>query len=480
MLQAVTAFMVRAQQQRRPGEERDTIDKPPVLLLPPPPPRPTPFDALYSETLDFKQVQAILLALFDSQATRVGKVIHWAIMALILISCGAFVVETIPSIYILDLPIWFAIECFCMMIFTVEYGARFIAHVPQWWPFVKDPLNMIDLISIVPFYFELTLAAFVSEKFLDVRVVRIIRLSRVLRLFKLGRYSNTLRNVARALRHSVNALALLLFFIGIALVLFSSCLFYFERGHWNPEAMMWVQSDGSPSQFQSIPHGFWWTITTLTTVGYGPALGDVVPKTDAGRVTASIAMICGVLIIAMPSGIVAQEFTKQYDQKGNVTNGTGAASYGPYSPPPSTNGGTSLASSDDDRTSLRSGGSISPSPTEMAGGNSPPSPPARYFEVPPPFSLRPVAGGSRTSSNRVLELEGHIAATKALLRMLEGELADARTDAAANSATPTPPLSSPLPRRPIPPARSPPAPPPRVAQVDPVGSPHLADLPHQA
>ncbi|KAJ4462170.1 putative Kcna5-prov protein [Paratrimastix pyriformis] len=486
MLQAVTTTMMLKKAMDENGDPVSRMIRQPSTTHTHLSRKPTLMEALFSDEFSFTQVQAILFVLFDSQATPVSRLIHWSVMALILISSGAFVVETIPALYVLELPIWFMIESFCMVVFTVEYGARLVAHWQTWKAFVFAPLNIIDLISIGPFYVELLISAFVSEKFMDARVVRIIRLARVFRLFKLGRYSRALRNVARAFRKSMHALALLVFFLIIALILFSSAEYYIERGTWDAQAMKWIGPDGSESPFQSIPQGFWWAITTLTTVGYGTARhhsrpvlipGDVVPHTDTGRFLGAMVMLCGVLVVAMPSGIIATEFTKQYDEP--------AAS----APPAGTTVPTSTYTPSD-LASMRSG---SPVPTEFTTGSfSPPLSPhegpaapvhnlsgttfVRGAGVPPPLDLSnsqsqshfelPRFSSPLTASQPQLpavlqqtgcfqtitlgdecptgelttpQLEQHVASLKAVLKIFEIQLAARhRSESSAHSLPDTP------------------------------------------
>jgi hypothetical protein len=142
--------------------------------------------------------------------------------------------------------------------------------------------------------------------FQSLTVFRVIRLARVFRLFKTSRYSSYMQIMGAALVKSGDAFGLLLFFIGIAVVIFSSLMYYVERGAENEQGVFIREEDGRPTPFDSIPATFYWCIVTMTTVGYG----DVVPLTPWGKLIACVAMICGILIIALPITILGQNFTE--------------------------------------------------------------------------------------------------------------------------------------------------------------------------
>ncbi|KAG2229762.1 hypothetical protein INT48_004766 [Thamnidium elegans] len=137
----------------------------------------------------------------------------------------------------------------------------------------------------------------------------ILRLFRLLRLFKSYKYSNaivmTLEVMMMAFRRSGDALSALFFFTVTCVVLFSTLLYFAERGIWDETLQTFVASDGSPSSFDSIPAAFWFVLVTITTTGYG----DMVPTTFIGKLITFPAMMFGVLLIALPSIIVGRNFT---------------------------------------------------------------------------------------------------------------------------------------------------------------------------
>lgn len=121
-----------------------------------------------------------------------------------------------------------------------------------------------------------------------------------------------MRVFTNALALSLQPLLMLVLVVMIAMVLFSSVIYYAERGEWSEEEQMWmrVPQEGDPlrSPYQSIPASFWWCIVTMTTVGYG----DVVPITPLGRFIASVASLSGILVVAIPVSIISTNFNSEY------------------------------------------------------------------------------------------------------------------------------------------------------------------------
>lgn len=143
-----------------------------------------------------------------------------------------------------------------------------------------------------------------------------MRLVRIFRIFKVSRYLPWVRVFTNALALSLQPLVMLVLVVGIAVVLFSSVMYYAERGEWSDAEGAWMRpadpagarAGPVPSPFQSIPAAFWWCIVTMTTVGYG----DVFPVTPAGRFIAALASLSGILVVAIPVSVISTNFTGEY------------------------------------------------------------------------------------------------------------------------------------------------------------------------
>merc|ERR1719265_582713 len=174
------------------------------------------------------------------------------------------------------------------------------------------------------------------------RVLRSVRLIRLFRIFKLGKYSSGMKLMLDALKNSVQPLSILMFFLCIGVVLFSSLLFYAEKvscpregepllvnrtaeyldtcakssGGWfkvGNERLLCCNDMHASMDFDSITETAWWSIVTMTTVGYG----DKTPRTDVGRFVGGLSMLCGILLISLPVAIVGSKFQEAYEEMEN-------------------------------------------------------------------------------------------------------------------------------------------------------------------
>mmetsp|Transcript_49613 Transcript_49613/g.124745 ORF Transcript_49613/g.124745 Transcript_49613/m.124745 type:complete len:390 (+) Transcript_49613:192-1361(+) len=241
-------------------------------------------------------------------SSKPAMILSMFIMACILFSVVTFVLETWPPWYSDPADtLWFVFESVVVGIFTVEFLIR-LATTPSYLGFLKNIMNWIDFLAIFPYYIELMVDGGTGP----FSAVRVVRLTRVFRIFKLGRYSADFKPVMASLQKSAQALGLLFFFLAIGMILSSSLMFYAEQteSNWDASQQKWFYTDGSENPFNGIPITLWWSIVTITTVGYG----DFFPITPAGKVVASLTMLIGILIIALPITIVGATFAESFSE----------------------------------------------------------------------------------------------------------------------------------------------------------------------
>ncbi|XP_034536760.1 potassium voltage-gated channel subfamily A member 1 [Notolabrus celidotus] len=196
---------------------------------------------------------------------------------------------------------FFIVETVCIIWFSFEIIVRFFAS-PSKPAFFKNIMNSIDIVSILPYFItlgtDLAQHQGKGEQAMSFAILRIIRLVRVFRIFKLSRHSKGLQILGHTLRASMRELALLIFFLVIGVILFSSAVYFAE-------------ADEPTSQFTSIPDAFWWAVVTMTTVGYG----DMKPITVGGKIVGSLCAIAGVLTIALPVPVIVSNFNYFYHRE---------------------------------------------------------------------------------------------------------------------------------------------------------------------
>ncbi|TPP65797.1 Potassium voltage-gated channel protein Shaker [Fasciola gigantica] len=211
--------------------------------------------------------------------------------------CLVIAEDDIPAI---EEP-FFVVETVCIIWFTFDLLVRF-ASSPEKITFFKNIMNFIDIVAIIPYF--ITLGTMIADESrsqnqaMSLAILRVIRLVRVFRIFKLSRHSKGLQILGQTLKASTRELGLLVFFLLICVILFSSAVYFAEI-------------DSDRTYFRSIPDAFWWAVVTMTTVGYG----DMRPVTVWGKLVGSLCAIAGVLTIALPVPVIVSNFNYFYHRE---------------------------------------------------------------------------------------------------------------------------------------------------------------------
>ncbi|KXK19917.1 MAG: ion transporter [Saprospiraceae bacterium] len=219
--------------------------------------------------------------------TKAGKMFDIILSLMILINIFIILAESIESLSAKYSFYFRQADRFFLFVFTLEYLLR-LSCVKVKKRFVKSTFGMLDLIAILPSYFEY----FLPQSHM-LMIIRSFRLLRVFRIFGMVKFLDESRELVFALIRSFRKIAIFLFFILILAFLLGSLMYLAEYQH-NPN-------------FHSIPQSIYWAIVTLTTVGYG----DITPITPIGKILASFIMILGYSIIAVPTGIIGGNIIKE-------------------------------------------------------------------------------------------------------------------------------------------------------------------------
>jgi len=256
--------------------------------------------------------KAIYQTFDDPGYNKAAKFISIGMMLIIMVSTLAFILETELLIggAFFDIredaaTVFEQIEFVCVILFTIDYAVR-ILTCPKLCRFFWNYMNLIDLAAVLPFWMNLFVNAAnpnsnASGSFGFVRVIRLIR---VFRVFKFGRYSIGLQMFAGALKGSVQPMGILVFVMSINMIILSSIVHIVELAIPDED-----QDEKHLRCFGTIARTFWCSMVTMTTVGYG----DCTPLSQLGKVFAVVAMLSGVLILALPITVIGSNFAKMVE-----------------------------------------------------------------------------------------------------------------------------------------------------------------------
>lgn len=244
-----------------------------------------------------KRVWEILDTPADSD--RASRVFDVAILILIVLNVLAVVLESIEYLHDRYVQLFYLFELFSVAAFTLEYAARIWSCVEDGQ--YRDPIlgrlryagrfmSIVDLVAFLPFYLP-----FVG---VDLRFVRLLRTIRIVRLLKIGRYYASLKLIGSVCSAKKEELVMTSCVMVTLLVISACVMFHCEHA-------------AQPDKFSSIPATMWWSVSTLTTVGYG----DVYPITPLGKVFAAIISVLGIGMFALPTGILGSGFVEEIQKR---------------------------------------------------------------------------------------------------------------------------------------------------------------------
>lgn len=240
-----------------------------------------------------------------------SKVMAGASLSVVIVSIIAMCIHSMPDFHRVDLnekkvenPVLTFFESFCVLFFSLEFVLR-LSVAPSVRKFLCSPLNVIDVMSITPFY--VTIVCDITDEGESTelenvgKVVQILRLMRVFRILKLARHSAGLRSLGATLRHSSHEVGQLVLFLSVGISMFSALIYF-------------VEGECQESELQTIPIGWWWATISMTTVGYG----DTFPVTLVGKLIGTLCIICGLLIVALPITNIFNKFSKFYQRQRHI------------------------------------------------------------------------------------------------------------------------------------------------------------------
>mmetsp|Transcript_17149 Transcript_17149/g.25714 ORF Transcript_17149/g.25714 Transcript_17149/m.25714 type:complete len:474 (-) Transcript_17149:156-1577(-) len=327
--------------------------------------------SLNSITYKLSTLQKIFVTLEDPSSCVLGKIISIFVIIVIFLSGFVFIISTDPSIKTQPsscdhpacdddpqlcpgykiceptLPMWlFYVETFCVVVFSIDYGTRIslvtsvpsrlsrVFNVEQWdnekdpaepdpsysplvttWRYMTRPMNIIDLISILPFF-----VTFATPQGGSLTIFRILRLGRILRVTKAGRNNTSMEVMVTSIKNSGEILGTLMFYILLCLIVVAALVFQFEEGDFTvnsnyPEGAYLrptVDLQGKePSPYVSVWVAIYWAVVTGTTLGYG----DLFPTTIMGRLISCFWIFCGILVLGLPIGIIGSNFTVELEKQ---------------------------------------------------------------------------------------------------------------------------------------------------------------------
>lgn len=248
--------------------------------------------AIQSKKEDFRYRMHEIIFEADTPA---GKFFDVSLLIVISLSVVVVMLDSVASYHNNYTELFNILEWIFTIYFTLEYIARLYV-VDKPLGYARSFFGIIDLLAILPSYL-----AFFFPGGSHFIIIRVLRLFRIFRIFKLGHFLKESKFIMSSLRASSAKITVFLTFVLLLVMVIGS--------------MMHIVEGATNDGFSSIPKSIYWAIVTLTTVGYG----DITPQTNIGQFFSAIVMLLGYAIIAVPTGIVTQEFMRR-DKDGEVLN----------------------------------------------------------------------------------------------------------------------------------------------------------------
>ncbi|AAZ18792.1 probable potassium channel, VIC family [Psychrobacter arcticus 273-4] len=223
--------------------------------------------------------------IIEGTDTRLGKLFDIVLLIAILASVAVVMLDSVLYMRLQYGMLFLYAEWFFTILFTIEYMLRLFS-APNRFRYVFSFFGIVDLLSVLPSYLSLM---FVGVQYL--LVIRILRILRIFRVLKLEAYMQQAGFLASALKTSQQKITVFFLSLVLLVTIFGSIVYVVE---------------GPENGFTSIPQSIYWAVVTLTTVGYG----DMSPKTPLGQAIATMVMITGYSIIAVPTGIFTSELAR--------------------------------------------------------------------------------------------------------------------------------------------------------------------------
>ncbi len=250
--------------------------------------------------MSLKALKYKVYDLLNGDSNRLSsRIVNAGLILLILLNAVSLILESMPA-YKNEYGNFFnQFNYFSVLFFSVEYFLRMWSITCEEKyehpilgriKFALTPLQIIDLLAILPFF--LAFAHF------DLRTLRLLRVFRLLRIFKIAKYISALSIVITVLRRKTGELAIAAFLLLFLLLIASTAIYYAENS---------VQ----PEAFSSIPDSMWWSVITICTVGYG----DIFPVTDIGKLIGGLLAVIGIGFFALPTGIISSGFTEVLEER---------------------------------------------------------------------------------------------------------------------------------------------------------------------